>query len=526
MVEQPLSAALLVVDVPDPDLRGDCHNPDDRVGPPPCDIRVWATGLRNLYDFTLHSNGLLYGADNGLGVTGTYPPTADPPCTELGDASLHNPGSQPDLLLVIEEGRYYGHPNPSRAECVYQDGSYQDATPLPSYQAPIFNLGDHKSANGIVEYTHESFCGALRGELLLANYAVGDDLTRVRLSEDGRSVQAASSLVGGFDDPLPLALGPDGTIWVGEFDGDQVTALVPEDFGCWASAEPLPEAILDAGSAALDGKLWVVAGKTSEGHVSSVYAYDPRAGTWSVGPALPGPAVENPAVVAHAGRLWVFGGSTGPFSGAVDRAAVLDPGTGTWTALAPLSVARGGATARVLAGRIYVIGGMDASGRSVDVVEVYDPASDAWSPAAPLLVRRDNPGSAVLDGKLYVFGGRTRNADGSAINATLASVEMYDPATDAWRPRASMPTGRRTMSVGTLGGRVQLMGGENAPDGGAFSANEEYDPVSDSWRVLRTMPAPRHGAAAGTIGGVVYVTGGGPRAGTAFTASTDVFTFQ
>ena len=521
MEEQPLSAAILVADVRDAAFDGSCNNPADIFGPPPCDVVPYATGLRNAYDFVFHSNGSMYAPDNGLGVTGTYPPSPTPPCFGLADPALHNPGSQPDELFRIEQGMYYGHPNPYRAECVFKDGSSQGVPPLPNWSPPILNLGNSRSANGTIEYTSDAFCGALQGDLLIANYSVGDDITRISLSADGLFVLSSETLVGGFDDPLPLALGPDGTIYVGEFGGaGQVTALEPVDLGCWITKQPLPESILDAGGTALGGKLYMVAGKTSAGHVSTMYIYDPATDTWTSGPALPGPAVENPAVAALDGKLYVFGGSTAPFSGAVTNAAVYDPATNSWTILTPMSIARGGATAQAIGGKIYVVGGLDANGVSLASVEVYDPATDSWSTAAPMSTPRDNPGSAVLDGKLYIFGGRNRG-----VNETLSTVEMYDPATDTWTARAPMPTGRRTMVVGTLNGRAQVMGGEKTSSGGTFPQNEEYDPITNSWRTLTLMLTPRHGAAAGTINGVVYVAGGGPIGGSSFTDVVEAFSF-
>ena len=140
--------------------------------------------------------------------------------------------------------------------------------------------------------------------------------------------------------------------------------------------------------------------------------------------------------------------------------------------------------------------------------------------------RRDNPGSAVLDGKLYAFGGRTRNADGATLNGTLSSVEMYDPATNEWTPRAPMPTGRRTFAVGTLEGRAQVMGGERTVSGETFIQNEEYDPVTNSWRPLEQMVTARHGTASATINGFVFVAGGGPSAGTSFTTVNEAFTYE
>jgi N-acetylneuraminic acid mutarotase len=169
---------------------------------------------------------------------------------------------------------------------------------------------------------------------------------------------------------------------------------------------------------------------------------------------------------------------------------------------------------------------MDAAGASVVTVEIYNPATNSWGAGPAMATRRDNLGTAVLGGKLYVFGGRTRNADGVTVNGTLASVEMFDPAVGSWASRAPMPTGRRTMAVGTLSGRAQVMGGERAADGGTFPQNEEYDPVTNTWRPLASMPTPRHGAAAGTINGFVYVAGGGPLAGTSFSAVNEAFSYE
>lgn len=525
--EQPLSAALLVADVRNSTFDGSCANTVDMYGPAPCDVRPYATGLRNMYDFVFHSNGSIYGADNGLGVTGTYPPSPTPVCTGFGDtapwdAGGNNPGPQPDIFVRIVQGRYYGHPNPYRDECVFKDGHYQGVAPLANYTPPILSLGNHRSSDGMVEYRGDVFCGDLEGEVLIANYSVGDDITRVRLSPDGTQVLSSSSLVGGFNDPLPLAMGPSGIVFVGEFNGDQVTILRPVDIGCWSAGASLPSTILDAGGAAVGGKVYVVGGKNSSGHVSTLGIYDPLSDTWTQGPNLPGPAVENPAVTVLNGRIYVAGGGTAAFSGAVTNFASFDPSTGVWTSLAPMSTARSGATAQALGGRIYVVGGMDGSGASLATMEVFDPATGAWSPSTPMAVRRDNPGSAALNGRLYVFGGRTRNADGSG-TGTLNSVEAFDPATSTWSPGAPMPTGRRTMAVGTLRGRAQLVGGEVTSTGGAFDQNEEYDPLTNQWQTLRPIPAARHGGASATVDGVMYVIGGGLVGGSSYSSRNDQF---
>ena len=185
---------------------------------------------------------------------------------------------------------------------------------------------------------------------------------------------------------------------------------------------------------------------------------------------------------------------------------------------------RGGAVAQVLDGDIYVIGGMDASGASVDTIEIYDPITNMWTVGPDMQTRRDNAGTAVINGNLYVFGGRTRNGDGTIEEGTLDTLEIFNPITADWSFGASMPTGRRTMIVGTIDNKIQVIGGEAGPGGSAFSQNEEYDPLSDTWRELPSITTPRHGAAFGTIDDVIYAAGGGIVAGGSFSNVVEAFT--
>ncbi|KAA1175059.1 hypothetical protein FWJ25_06730 [Marinobacter salinexigens] len=530
--EQPLSAAILVADVNSASFDGSCANTLNMYGPPPCDVVPYATGLRNSYDFVFHSNGNMYATDNGLGVTGTYPPKPEPDCSGFASTASykdggHNPGPQPDLLLLVQEGQYYGHPNPSRDECVFKDGSYQNVSPLLSYEPPLFEIGEHTSSNAIIEYGGATGCVGeyLNGQLLLTNYSVGDDIYRVMLNETGDTVVEGEPLITGFNDPLPLTKRPDGVLFVGQFGGNKLTSLQPVSLGCWATLAPAPINLLDANAAAIGANIYVIAGKNESGHMSSLWIYNTNNNTWSPGADMPTTGVENPATAVYNGLLYVFGGSTAPFSGAVGHASVYNPATNSWQSLANMPTPRGGATAQVLNGNIYVLGGMDSQGSSLATVESFNPASGSWQTRPPMLNRRDNAGSAVVDGELMVFGGRIRNPDGTSPDPAMTSVEKYTGIT--WQNLPPMPTGRRAMSVGNANGRIQITGGEFNPNNasGVFEQTEEYDPSNGIWRSLTDAPTPRHGAATATVDNVVHIIGGGVQSGSSFSSIHEILKF-
>ena len=95
-------------------------------------------------------------------------------------------------------------------------------------------------------------------------------------------------------------------------------------------------------------------------------------------------------------------------------------------------------------GLAYVVGGYDGGG-DLSSVERYDAASDTWSAVAPMRIARRLHCACEVAGELYVTGGYEPGA-------TLATVEKYSPATNAWFDVAPMPGaryGHRAISVGS-----------------------------------------------------------------------------
>lgn len=198
------------------------------------------------------------------------------------------------------------------------------------------------------------------------------------------------------------------------------------------------------------------------------------------------------------------GGAGGDAAPGMDGSAASDGAASAgWAARASLPAARQETGVAELGGRVYVVGGFTADRRIVATVEVYDPATDAWSEVASLPVALHHANTAAADGKLYVLG----YLEGLAF-AARGRVFAYDPATDAWTEKASMPVGteRGSSAVGVIGDRIYVAGGQNgATSLATFSA---YDVGDDAWISLPDLPAARDHLVGGAVGGVFYAIGG------------------
>lgn len=107
-----------------------------------------------------------------------------------------------------------------------------------------------------------------------------------------------------------------------------------------------------------------------------------------------------------------------------------------------------------------------------------------WSTKTPMPTPRLEAGAAVVNGKIYVIGGFS--------GSTLATTEEYDPTTDTWASKASMPTARRSPIVAAVNNKIYAIGGlsyQNPIDNVTYSyATEEYDPATNTWTAKSSMP--------------------------------------
>jgi len=208
----------------------------------------------------------------------------------------------------------------------------------------------------------------------------------------------------------------------------------------------------------------------------------------------------------------------------VDNVWEYDPVADGWKALAPMPTKRGSPVAAAAGDKIYVIGGATTPPGSkettvhparphvsVGTVEEYDPATNTWRQRSAMPTPRNHATAGVVNGKIYVIGGRVGGAFITAGSSNIDIVEEYDPATDAWsNVRARMPSARSAMASGVHGGRIYVTGGEgqNAQMMYTFRALEAYDPASNRWTILPSLPVSRAGLAGAVVGNRLHMVSG------------------
>ena len=294
----------------------------------------------------------------------------------------------------------------------------------------------------------------------------------------------------------------------------------------WVRLAEFPEPTEELLGASAGGKLYVFCGLAPGWKpMGLVYEYDPATDTWTKKKPMP-LASHHVAFTEYRGKIYAFGGFVLPQSGPpawvpIDNTWEYDPAEDSWKALAPVPTRRGSPVAVTADDRLYVIGGATPGPKdtavplpglhwSLGTVEAYDPATNTWHQRSAMPTPRNHATAGLVNGKIYVIGGRVGAAGITAASNTNV-VEEYDPGTDSWGGvRARMPTARSAMASGVYGGRIYVTGGEfqDSQMMATFRALEAYDPASNTWSVLPSMPVARHGLAGAVVGNRLHMVSG------------------
>jgi hypothetical protein len=200
---------------------------------------------------------------------------------------------------------------------------------------------------------------------------------------------------------------------------------------------------------------------------------------------------------AAVGALLVL--AAGCTGGPSDRASPVPEVTATpWRALAPVPTGRTEVATAVVDGRVYVTGGFAPPNLTVATVEVYDIATDTWSAGPDLPVAVNHAMSVGHDGAVYVFGGSL--AEGPA------SERAFVLRGGAWEELAPMPEARSAGGAAGAGDLIYVVGGVG-PDGVA-ERTLVLDPATGRWSVAPGLETPREHMGVAAHDGRVYAVGG------------------
>jgi N-acetylneuraminic acid mutarotase len=278
----------------------------------------------------------------------------------------------------------------------------------------------------------------------------------------------------------------------------------PDKIRYWKDMDEM-HAVLDRFSfAAIGGKLYTFGGGTpqaSPAWIDEVTEYDPARDSWVTKAPMPLSRIDMGFAVLD-DKIYIIGGRTPEGHNGVDTVDVYDPSTDTWSEKDPMPTARWGLSCVVLDGRIYAIGGTQARGTTNDMtvigaVEVYNLESDTWTEMKPMPDPRFGITCAPMGNRILIFGGAYNRLKKSN------SVEEYDPSSDTWRELSPMPIQRSRSRSFVFEGKVYIVGGDPG-----YKDISVYDPASDSWKSVGQMSIDRDLFGCSLIDNTVYVFGG------------------
>lgn len=284
----------------------------------------------------------------------------------------------------------------------------------------------------------------------------------------------------------------------------------------WGSKASMPTERVTVGAAVVKGKIYVLGGNGDYHNTNEMY--DPTTDTWMKKAPMPTPR-KSFGMAVYQDKIYVISGLTesdgGYYDGITGVNEVYDPATDTWENKTSLPTRRYGIGANAIGGKIYVIGGKNASGRIDEINEVYDIATDTWTKMAPIPARVSFYASAVVDNKIYVIGGTNGSVYGDL-------TQIYDPETDTWSRGAPIPFPATGVGASATTGvwapkRIYVIGavqpyGLADQEGNVVVVsnvqNQIYDPEKDAWTIGAALPIARILFGVAVVDDILYAIGG------------------
>lgn len=239
----------------------------------------------------------------------------------------------------------------------------------------------------------------------------------------------------------------------------------------WSVETSMSVSRFGAGEAQQGGLIYVVGGHSGTAPTNTVLQYDTSTGvTTTLGTLVTSRFLADTALINN--TIYVVGGR-GAGNTVLNTIEAFDLSTNTSQIIAQLPAARDRAGVIAYGNDLLIFGGSDAAYNATNTCWSYDTTQNPFgtfttlSPM-PISVFGGIRGTATVNGRFYVAGGGTNNS--LPPTTCTANVQEYDPATNTWALKASMPTARLGASAASVGNRIYMLGGHNIVS--ALSTNE------------------------------------------------------
>ena len=132
----------------------------------------------------------------------------------------------------------------------------------------------------------------------------------------------------------------------------------------------------------------------------------------------------------------------------------------------------------------------------------YDPTTNTWTSKTSMPTPRKDFAITAYKNKIYTIGGKTSNG-------LAGTNEVYNPRTDSWETKKDMPTPRRYLEANTVKDKIYLIAGYNNTGEFIPDFNEVYSPETDTWTTKAPMPIPKYAYASAVLDNKIYFFAGG-----------------
>ncbi|XP_054644244.1 kelch-like protein 9 isoform X2 [Dunckerocampus dactyliophorus] len=274
--------------------------------------------------------------------------------------------------------------------------------------------------------------------------------------------------------------------------------MYDENTGHWRALKPMEVPCYQHGVALLGGFLFIVGGQSTydtkgKTAIDSAYRYDPRFNAW-----LQIASLNEKRTFFHLcalkGRLYAVGGRNA--TGEIATVECYNLKRNQWTFVSNMMESHYGHAGTVHGDLMYISGGITHDTFQKELW-CYNPASDAWSRKADMMELRGLHCMCTVGDRLFVMGGN--HFRGSSDYDDVLGCEYYSPAANQWTVVAPMPRGQSDVGVTVFQGRIYVVGGYSWNSRCMVDIVQCYDPEGDVWDRVFNVLEPLGGIRACTM---------------------------